>query len=71
MKRFHHGTNMVINSIDLGKGRVRTDFGKGFYLGSNLASEGNTERISVEFSHTAVIDLYRSDINGIPTTNKE
>jgi len=36
MKRFHHGTNMVINSIDLGKGRSRTDFGKGFYLGNNL-----------------------------------
>jgi len=36
MKRFHHGTNMVINTIDLGKGRSRTDFGKGFYLGSNL-----------------------------------
>jgi len=36
MRRFHHGTNMVINSIDLGKSRSRTDFGKGFYLGSNL-----------------------------------
>ena len=36
MKRFHHGTNMVINAIDLCKSRTRTDFGKGFYLGSNL-----------------------------------
>ena len=36
MKRFHHGTNMVINSINLEKGRSRTDFGKGFYLGNNL-----------------------------------
>ena len=36
MKRFHHGTNMVISSIDLDKGRSRTDFGKGFYLGNNL-----------------------------------
>jgi len=36
MKRFHHGTNMVLNSIDLDKGRSRTDFGKGFYLGNNL-----------------------------------
>ena len=36
MKRFHHGTNIVINSIDLGKSRSRTDFGKGFYIGNNL-----------------------------------
>ena len=27
---------MVINSIDLGKSRSRTDFGKGFYIGNNL-----------------------------------
>ena len=28
----YHGTNAKINTIDLNKGRARTDFGKGFYL---------------------------------------
>ncbi|MCL2250060.1 MAG: DUF3990 domain-containing protein [Oscillospiraceae bacterium] len=28
----YHGTNEKIGIIDLSKGRVRTDFGKGFYL---------------------------------------
>lgn len=36
MKRFHHGTNIVIDDIDLRKSRNRTDFGKGFYMGNNL-----------------------------------
>ena len=36
MKRFHHGTNIIINSIDLDLCRSRTDFGKGFYIGNNL-----------------------------------
>ena len=36
MRRFHHGTNMIISKIDLDKSRSRTDFGKGFYMGNNL-----------------------------------
>ena len=36
MKRFHHGTNVVISAIDLSLCRSRTDFGKGFYMGNNL-----------------------------------
>jgi len=36
MKRFHHGANIIINTIDLSKSRSRTDFGKGFYMGNNL-----------------------------------
>ena len=32
----YHGTNQIIREIDLSKGNLRTDFGKGFYLGSNL-----------------------------------
>jgi len=36
MKRFHHGTNIVIDAIDLSLCRSRTDFGKGFYMGNNL-----------------------------------
>jgi len=36
MRRFHHGTNVVIDAIDLSISRSRTDFGKGFYIGNNL-----------------------------------
>ena len=36
MRRFHHGTNMIIGAIDLSISRSRTDFGKGFYMGNNL-----------------------------------
>ena len=36
MRRFHHGTNRVIGTIDLSLSRSRTDFGKGFYMGNNL-----------------------------------
>ena len=36
MRRFHHGTNTLIAAIDLSKSRLRTDFGKGFYMGNNL-----------------------------------
>ena len=32
----YHGTTQIIREIDLTKGRHRTDFGQGFYLGSNL-----------------------------------
>jgi hypothetical protein len=36
MKRFYHGTNNKIGKIDLNRCRNRTDFGKGFYMGTNL-----------------------------------
>jgi len=36
MRRFHHGTSIVIGAIDISKSRSRTDFGKGFYMGNNL-----------------------------------
>lgn len=34
---FYHGTNDMIGYIDLDKCRLRTDFGKGFYISSKLA----------------------------------
>ena len=36
MRRFHHGTSVVIGALDLSMSRSRTDFGKGFYMGNNL-----------------------------------
>jgi len=29
---YYHGTNVIIDKIDLNKSRLRTDFGKGFYF---------------------------------------
>ena len=34
---FYHGTNDLIGDIDFDKCRLRTDFGKGFYISSKLA----------------------------------
>ena len=36
--RFYHGTNMVIDAIDLAKSRNRVDFGKGFYLTDKIGT---------------------------------
>jgi len=33
---YYHGTNTVIGMVDLNVNRNRTDFGKGFYLASNV-----------------------------------
>jgi len=35
---FYHGTTEVIGDIDLNKCRLRTDFGRGFYISSKLGS---------------------------------
>jgi hypothetical protein len=37
VKFFYHGTNDIIGDINLIKCRLRTDFGRGFYLSSKLA----------------------------------
>jgi hypothetical protein len=41
MKRFYHGTSMLIGDIDLNRSRNRTDFGKGFYMGTNIGESRN------------------------------
>jgi len=37
VKFFYHGTNDLIGDIDFSKCRLRTDFGRGFYISSKLA----------------------------------
>jgi len=32
MIELYHGSNMIVKEIDLNKGRLGKDFGKGFYL---------------------------------------
>jgi hypothetical protein len=34
----YHGTNQIIGKVDLSKGRIRTDFGLGFYLSGKFAT---------------------------------
>ena len=34
--KLYHGSNVAITEIDLTRGRVAKDFGKGFYLSSSL-----------------------------------
>ena len=36
MLTLYHGTNEIIRFIDFDKSNLRTDFGKGFYMGSKL-----------------------------------
>ena len=38
---FYHGTDRIINKIDLSKSRLRTDFGRGFYLSDKLRNARN------------------------------
>ena len=34
----YHGTDQIIDVIDFNESRLRTDFGKGFYLSDKLMS---------------------------------
>jgi len=33
---YYHGTNEIIEKIDISKSRLRTDFGKGFYFANSI-----------------------------------
>ena len=37
----YHGTTEIITKIDFSKSNLRTDFGKGFYMGSKLGEARN------------------------------
>ena len=40
--KLYHGSNLVIEKIDLSKGRPAKDFGRGFYLSDNMDQAGKT-----------------------------
>jgi hypothetical protein len=63
MKHYYHGTNMLIGEIDISRSRLRTDFGKGFYMGTNLG-EARKWAISQSMLHETptVIRYALSDI---------
>jgi len=51
---FYHGTDQKIIAVDLTKSRLRTDFGRGFYLSDKL---GNARDWAID----------KSGLSGIPT----
>ena len=57
----YHGTNQIIYKINLEKGRLRTDFGKGFYLGSNLGVARDWAKARARFSGTPIVMRYKLD----------
>jgi len=58
----YHGTNQIIREIDLNKGRLRTDFGKGYYLGSNLGVAREWAESRAAFSGAPIVMRYNLDI---------
>jgi len=57
----YHGTTQIIHEIDLTKGRHRTDFGQGFYLGSNLDVAQRWAKSRAAFSGKPVVMRYTLD----------
>ena len=57
----YHGTNQIIRKIDLSNSRLRTDFGKGFYLGSNLSVAEEWAKSRAAFSGTPIVMRYALD----------
>jgi len=57
----YHGTTQIIYKIDLTKGRHRTDFGQGFYLGSNLDVAQRWAKSRAAFSGKPVVMKYTLD----------
>jgi hypothetical protein len=57
----YHGTTQIIHNIDLTKGRHRTDFGQGFYLGSNFEVAQRWAKNRAAFSGNPVVMKYSLD----------
>ena len=57
----YHGTTQIIHEIDLTKGRHRTDFGQGFYLGTDLVVAQRWAKSRAVFSGTPVVMKYTLD----------
>jgi len=57
----YHGTTQIILEIDLTKGRHRTDFGQGFYLGSNLDVAQRWAKNRAAFSGKPIVMKYALD----------
>ncbi|MCL2819713.1 MAG: DUF3990 domain-containing protein [Oscillospiraceae bacterium] len=56
-----HGTNIKIGNIDFDKSRLRTDFGKGFYLSDKLGNARNWAVDKSSISETPTVMRYEID----------
>ena len=66
---FYHGTNKKIEMIDLSKCRLRTDFGKGFYLTDKLGTaQGWATRKTLLHGGTPTVLRYEinNEIDNLP-----
>jgi len=54
----YHGTNQILNEIDFEKSRLRTDFGKGFYLSDKLGNARDWAVDKTSFSETPTVMRY-------------
>ena len=54
----YHGTSEIIHIIDFNKSNLRTDFGKGFYMGSKLGEARNWAVGKSGFSGVSTIMRY-------------
>jgi len=54
----YHGTTQIIYEIDLTQGRHRTDFGQGFYLGSDLSVAQRWAKSRAIFSGKPIVMKY-------------
>ena len=56
--RLYHGTSEIIYAIDFEMSNLRTDFGKGFYMGSNLGEARKWATGKAGFFGTPIIMRY-------------
>jgi len=62
---YYHGTNLIIDTIDLSKSRLRTDFGKGFYFADKSETAQSWALRRMEFSG-GIPTVIRYDVsNGV------
>ena len=54
----YHGTTKIINNIDLRECRLRTDFGRGFYLSSKLGTAREWAKSKAGFSGISTVVRY-------------
>lgn len=67
--RLYHGSNLVINEIDLAKCRPFKDFGQGFYL-TDLPDQAAkmAQRVARLYGGTPVVNAYEIDMDALPAS---
>ena len=61
--RMYHGTNIVVETIDLARSRNRVDFGKGFYLTDKVGTAQSWAIRKVELEGEGIPTILCYEIN--------